>query len=181
MAPTAALSAVPPCALVTLHVPLHGDSDATNNLWNQEQLSRHPRTVLLQACRGGVLDEEAALAALASGQLRHLAVDTWVGEPHVDRNLLAAAALATPHIAGHSIAGKLDIAFRAVQGLRQQLGLTPLRSLHPAVRTEERRHGGLRNLQIPARLDDIAANFRAQPGQFEALRHGHLRTQTARS
>lgn len=172
------LAEVPPCSLVTLHVPLHTGEDDTYNLWNVEQLNRYSGAVLLQASRGGVLDEAAALAALATGVLRSLAVDTWVGEPNVDRGLLAATALATPHIAGHSIAGKLDIAFRAVQGLRRQLDLPGLRGLSAAVAAEEHLCGGRGRLLVSERLDEIAGEFAAHPEQFEGLRHRHKRSQS---
>lgn len=172
------LAHAPPCALVTLHVPLTDDADPTRQLWNAEQLGRHPGSVLLQASRGGVLDEAAALSALASGTLRALAVDTWVGEPQIHRSLVAAAALATPHIAGHSIAGKLDVAFRAVQHLRQTLGISPLSGLQRAVSAEEKLRGGRRQLQISQALDAVAAGLAGYPEQFEALRHQHKRCQS---
>ncbi len=172
------LAQVPACALVTLHVPLADGEDPTRGLWNAERLRQHPGSVVLQASRGGVMDEAAALAALGEGGLRGLAVDTWVGEPLVDRALLTAAALATPHIAGHSIAGKLDVAFRAVQLLRLTLGLAPLRGLAAAVAAEEKLRGGRRQLQISRRLDEVAADLAAHPDQFDALRHQHKRCQS---
>ena len=88
--------------VVSLHVPLTPD---TNGMMNQEKISAmKPRAVLINAARGGVLDEDAALAALKSGKLSGLALDVFATEP-----LTAEAAekfagipnlLLSPHIGG---------------------------------------------------------------------------------
>ncbi len=172
------LADVPPCELVTLHVPLSDGADATRNLWNHQQMARHPGAVLLQASRGGVLDERAAQQAREQGLLAGLAVDTWLGEPVISRILLEHAALATPHIAGHSIAGKLDVAARAVRQLRSRFGLEGELSLSAAVAQEEACHGGGPFLAVADQLDGVAQALRRSPEAFEQLRHQHKRTQS---
>lgn len=172
------LADVPPCELVTLHVPLSDGADATRNLWNRQQIARHPGAVLLQASRGGVLDEEAACQAREQGHLAGLAVDTWLGEPAISPTLLEQAELATPHIAGHSIAGKLDVARRAMQQLRLRFGLEVALDFGAAVAQEEARHGGGAFLDIAVQLDAVAQALRQSPGAFELLRHQHKRTQS---
>lgn len=172
------LALVPPCELVTLHVPLSDGADPTRNLWNLQQMTRHPGAVLLQASRGGVLDEAAARQAREQGLLAGLAVDTWVGEPAISQIFLEQTELATPHIAGHSIAGKLDVARRAMQQLRSRFGLNGDLNLKDAVAEEEARHGGDPFLAIPAQLDSVAPALRRSPEAFEQLRHRHKRTQS---
>ncbi len=91
--------------LVTLHVPL---LPATRGLIDAARLRRMPPgAVLINASRGGVVDEPALAAALASGRLAGAALDVYATEPlpadSVLRTLPAEAAdrvLFTPHIAG---------------------------------------------------------------------------------
>jgi erythronate-4-phosphate dehydrogenase len=90
------------CDLVTLHVPLtHDGQDATFGLLDARTLRRD--AVLVNSCRGEVLDTERALAVDNT-----LLLDVFAGEPTPDPRLVARAAIATPHIAGHSLDGKAN-------------------------------------------------------------------------
>jgi phosphoglycerate dehydrogenase-like enzyme len=91
--------------VVTLHVPL---LPATENLIGARELARmKPDAVLIQASRGGIVDEVALAAALAAGRLGGAAVDVYSAEPPAAGNPLLALdregarrLLLTPHIAG---------------------------------------------------------------------------------
>jgi phosphoglycerate dehydrogenase-like enzyme len=91
--------------VVTVHVPL---IPATRGLIGAAELARMQRdAVLVQASRGGVVDEAALAAALNSGHLGGAAVDVYSTEPPgADNPLLALTGeaaqriLFTPHIAG---------------------------------------------------------------------------------
>jgi phosphoglycerate dehydrogenase-like enzyme len=93
------------CDVVTLHVPL---LPATQGLIGASQLSRmKPGAILINASRGGVVDEAALAAALGSGPLGGAAVDVYSTEPPDAANALlnvtgeaARRLLLTPHIAG---------------------------------------------------------------------------------
>ena len=93
------------CDVVTLHVPL---LPATRGLLGEEQLRRMRRgALLINAARGGVVDEPALARALAGGHLGGAAVDVYATEPPpADSPLLtlppgvAERVLFTPHIAG---------------------------------------------------------------------------------
>jgi (S)-sulfolactate dehydrogenase len=88
--------------VVSLHVPLTAD---TRRMLGAEQFARlRPGAIVINAARGGVLDEAALAAALRSGHLGGAALDVFEREP-----LDAAAArvfdgvpnlILTPHIAG---------------------------------------------------------------------------------
>ena len=91
--------------VVTLHVPLL--SDTTNLIGARELARMKPGAVLIQASRGGVVDEAALAASLTSGHLGGAAVDVYSTEPPgADNPLLALTGEAarrlilTPHIAG---------------------------------------------------------------------------------
>ncbi len=91
--------------VVTLHVPL---IPATKGLIGARELAAMKKSaVLIQASRGGIVDEDALAASLRSGHLGGAAVDVYSSEPPpADNPLLTLDAdsaqrlLLTPHIAG---------------------------------------------------------------------------------
>lgn len=94
--------------IVTLHVPL---LPATQGLIGAKQLaSMKPGAILINAARGGIVDEVALVNALATGKLAGAAVDVYSTEPPDATNPLLCATgeardrlLLTPHIAGVSL------------------------------------------------------------------------------
>ncbi|HVT59370.1 MAG TPA: phosphoglycerate dehydrogenase [Thermoanaerobaculia bacterium] len=83
--------------VVTIHTPL---TDQTRNLLDRERLALLPRGALVINCgRGGVIDEEALLAALASGAVAGAGLDVFAEEPPADRRLAChPRVVATPHL-----------------------------------------------------------------------------------
>jgi D-3-phosphoglycerate dehydrogenase len=84
--------------VVTLHIPRTKD---TTRLLNQETLARMKRgAYLVNAARGGLVDEAALLEALDGGQLAGAALDTFATEPlPADSPLRAHPKLVlTPHL-----------------------------------------------------------------------------------
>lgn len=159
---------------VTLHVPLTTAGQSpwpTADLLDRGRLERLAGAVVLQAARGGVMDEHAAASLRQAGVLTGLAVDTWVNEPHPYPAIRAAADLGTPHIAGHTVEGKADVAWRAVTQLRTALGLAPLPPLADLLPPQRD------DADDPDHALDTAAAAWAAGGDFEALRHAHRRRQ----
>lgn len=91
--------------VVSLHVPL---LPSTQGLIGADQLALMKRgAILIQAARGGVVDEAALAASLRSGHLGGAAVDVYSTEPPAADNPLLALhgeaarkLLLTPHVAG---------------------------------------------------------------------------------
>ena len=91
--------------VVTLHVPL---LQGTRGLISARELQKTKRgAILIQASRGGIVDEAALAEALRSGHLGGAAVDVYETEPPSSDNVLlslsgeaAQRLLFTPHIAG---------------------------------------------------------------------------------
>jgi len=84
--------------VVTLHVPL---TDKNRNLIGQAELASMPEgSILVNAARGGLVDEEALAAALSSGRLAGAGLDVFAVEPpYPDNPLLAAPNLVmTAHL-----------------------------------------------------------------------------------
>lgn len=95
---------------ISLHVPL---TDGTRNLISWERLARiKPGARLIQASRGGVVDEEAVLDSLATGRLAGAAFDVFVQEPPPKDHPLFARddVIVTPHLGASSDEAQLRVA-----------------------------------------------------------------------
>ena len=96
--------------IISLHVPLNlSGQDATLHLGNThffQTLAKRP--IVINTCRGKVIDSKAAKSALETGVISGLVLDCWENEPNIDRDLLGLCDLATPHIAGYSKDGKAN-------------------------------------------------------------------------
>lgn len=105
--------------VVSLHTPLTTDGDyPTWHLINAERLAQmKPDACLINSCRGAVVDNQALKSHLATMSEFEAILDVWEHEPELDLDLMKACLLATPHIAGYSLDGKMngtEIIYRAV-------------------------------------------------------------------
>lgn len=105
--------------IVSAHVPLVREgAHATCGLISSAFIkSLRPGSIFINTSRGDVLDEKAMLRRLQQQGDLYCIHDVWKNEPVISRELAAAAEIATPHIAGYSIDGKL----RATQTLHDAL------------------------------------------------------------
>lgn len=83
--------------IISLHLPLGA---ATRGLIGPKELARmRPDAVLINAARGGVVNEDALYEALVAGRLRGAILDVFATEPPGESPLLALPnVLATPHL-----------------------------------------------------------------------------------
>jgi erythronate-4-phosphate dehydrogenase len=97
------------CDIICLHTPLTTQGAyPTYHLFDQSVLRRlRPGTALINAGRGDVIDNQALLSVLSSGAELSVALDVWSQEPNIDPQLMELVSVATPHIAGHSLEGKI--------------------------------------------------------------------------
>ncbi len=102
--------------VVTLHVPL---DDSTRGILNEARMAlMKPTAILINAARGGLVDETALKAALIAKRLAGAAFDVFADEPPQDKDLLALANfLATPHIGGSAEEAILAMGRAAIDGL----------------------------------------------------------------
>ena len=84
--------------VVTLHVPL---LDQTRHLIDDDAIATmKPGAYVINAARGGVVDESALISALRNGHLAGAALDTFEGEPKVNPELSGLEnVVLQPHIA----------------------------------------------------------------------------------
>lgn len=92
--------------LLCIHTPYTNTGLWRTHLWlNDARLAALPDgATVICAGRGETLD----ISALKAHSHRlNLVLDVWPHEPGIDLELLAGSKIATPHIAGHSMLGKL--------------------------------------------------------------------------
>jgi len=170
--------------IITLHVPLNlKGEDATYHLANETFLSSLIRKpILINSCRGEVVETEAVKDALKSGHISEFVCDCWENEPYIDLELLSLTKIATPHIAGYSKDGKAKGTQMSVLAISDffDLGLNnwfPSGVELPTKPIIELDGSGLSEQEIISkavlatyniRTDDLA--FRNNTEQFEQLR-----------
>ena len=102
--------------IVTLHVPL---DKSTKGMIGEAQLSRMRKgTYIINAARGGLIDEDALASALESGHLAGAACDVFQMEPDANQRLLSQPTFfGTPHIGGSTQEAQLAMGRAAIDGL----------------------------------------------------------------
>ena len=109
--------------VISLHVPL--SVDTRHLIGAQAVATCKPGAVLINAARGGVVDEGAVLAALKSGRLGGLALDVFGEEPLGAQTGASFAGLdnviLTPHIAGVTEEANRRISFTTIASVVNKL------------------------------------------------------------
>src|SRR5690606_2847192 len=122
--PWADWAAVMQADVISLHVPLvDTGEDATCHLLDAaalEQLGEHQ--LLVNTCRGPVIDNDALERRLAAPQPPSAVLDVWEQEPLVPMALLQRVLLGSPHVAGYSLEGKLRGSAQVLAALFDWLG-----------------------------------------------------------
>lgn len=105
--PLGLLEDVTNCDVITFHTPLTSSGPyPTYHLCDAAFLQRcKPDAIIINAARGGVVDEQALLR---SGH--RFVLDTWENEPHLCPEVVNSknCLLASMHIAGYSLEGKIN-------------------------------------------------------------------------
>ncbi|WP_100642882.1 4-phosphoerythronate dehydrogenase [Alteromonas facilis] len=129
--PFVSLDEILSCDVICLHVPLIKEGQyPTLNLLNKAHLSRlNEHQLIINACRGGVLDECAYADLSLQQKMPHLVLDAWKDEPHINLDMSTLCDIATPHIAGHTLEGKSRGTVMVYNWLCQQLGRQPILTL----------------------------------------------------
>jgi len=104
--------------IVTLHTPL---DDSTRGMLTSERLAlMKPNAILINAARGGLIDEIALKNMLITGKLGGAALDVFAIEPPEDKELLELTNfIVTPHIGGSANEAILAMGRAAIDGLEE--------------------------------------------------------------
>lgn len=113
------------CDVVTLHTPLTREGPyATCHMLGATELSRlHSGQLLINTSRGEVVDTVALGARLQAEDAPLVVLDVWENEPRIPPDLVERVWLATPHIAGYSLEGKVQGTEMIYQAVSRFLGL----------------------------------------------------------
>ncbi|MFT6284222.1 MAG: erythronate-4-phosphate dehydrogenase [Arenicella sp.] len=113
------------CDVISLHVPWVKDGPyPTQYLFDKARLAALKNNqLLINACRGEVINNQAALELFEQGKSLNLVLDVWENEPNINMDLIPYTALATAHIAGHTIEGKARGTEMLYLALCKHLGL----------------------------------------------------------
>ena len=158
---------VPQCDVLTFHTPLTYDGEhPTYHLCNADILRLcKPNALIINAARGGIIDEQALLATLNTklSTLNYTtAIDCWENEPQLNQALLEKVDLASFHIAGYSIEGKMRASEMCLQAFCEFFSL-PILSINKKLVP-------LQGDSAPGWLQRISNQLKAAPEHFEQLR-----------
>ncbi|MGC4943475.1 NAD-dependent formate dehydrogenase [Kribbella sp. DT2] len=122
-----AASMVPHCDVVTINAPLHPE---TEGLFDDKLLSTMKRgTYLINTARAKIVDRDAVVRALESGQLAGYAGDVWYPQPapadHPWRTMPHHGM--TPHISGSSLSAQTRYAAGTREILESWFAQSPIR------------------------------------------------------
>ena len=161
----------PLCDVLTFHTPLtHDGAYPTYHLGNADVLRLcKPDALIINAARGGIIDEQALLAHISTFPSKEekggIAIDCWEGEPTINRALLQKVDLASFHIAGYSIEGKMRASEMCLEAFCKFFSL-PILSINKKVVPL---HGDSKS----GWLKRISDQLKAHPEQFEQLRKNY--------
>ena len=158
---------VPQCDVLTFHTPLTYDGEhPTYHLCNADILRLcKPNALIINAARGGIIDEQALVATLNTklSTLNYTtAIDCWENEPLLNQALLEKVDLASFHIAGYSIEGKMRASEMCLQAFCEFFSL-PILSINKKLVP-------LQGDSAPGWLQRISNQLKAAPEHFEQLR-----------
>jgi len=167
--------------IITLHVPL---DNSTKGFFNKEMFAViQENAIFINSSRGEVIDEQSLIDS--RGKLSAIVTDVWNNEPNVNLKLMNVCDIATPHIAGYSLEGKINAtvlvvnAFAKFFGLEDLSGFTidypvpePVRTTTDLTDSFENNMFLLLNESFPLLEEDM--KLRANPLQFEQIRSGYV-------
>jgi D-3-phosphoglycerate dehydrogenase len=106
--------------VISLHTPL---TDKTRNILSAEALAKTKRAVIIvNAARGGLVDEAALRAALDSGHVAAAGFDVFVTEPAKDSVLFGAPNfVATPHVGASTNEAQENVAIQIAEQMSDYL------------------------------------------------------------
>ena len=154
----------PLCDVITFHTPLtHEGKYPTYHLCDANILRIcQPNTLIINAARGGVIDEKALCDILTDNGQLSTVIDCWDGEPEINKTLLNMVDMASFHIAGYSIQGKMRASEMCLHAFCEFFSL-PILSINKKV--------------VPLHGDSekgwllrITEQLKATPSHFEQLR-----------
>lgn len=159
--------------VICLHTPLTKTGVApTYHLIGEQQIAAlGAGSLLLNAGRGAVIDNQALLTRLQQHSDLDVVLDVWEGEPAISQALLDKVKIGSPHIAGYSAEGKLKGTQMVYQALCEYFALPvaqpAIAPWQPAVAydiyADDRDLRGVFPLEGAAGFDRLRKQYRHRP------------------
>ena len=101
--------------IVSIHCPLTAE---THHLIDEEALqAMKPSSVLINAARGGVVDEESLIYALQNGWIAGAGLDVYKNEPDFNSSLMMENVVLSPHVGTATTEARDDMGFRVIENI----------------------------------------------------------------
>lgn len=169
--------------VITFHTPITKDGKyPTYRLADRcffESLCKNP--LIINAARGGIVDETELLAALDTGRISDCIIDCWLNEPDINRELVRSALISTPHIAGYSADGKHNATKQTIASVAGYFGLEPseIQTIEPKQTIITDSDELPYRLLVSYNIEDDSFLLKDAPHNFEKLRNNyHIRRET---
>ncbi len=124
---------LPHCDILSINAPMTAE---TRKWVNAERIARLPKgAIVVNTARGGVVDDEALIAALKSGHLSSAGIDVFDGEPKIHQGYYALEnAFLLPHMGSATVETRNAMGFKALDNLEAFLlrGATPPDAVKPS-------------------------------------------------
>ena len=105
--------------IISLHIPYNQEN---HHFINGKRIQRMKRgALLINAARGGLVDEDALYNALSSGYLGGAAIDCFEQEPYTGKLKNLDNVLVTAHVGSYAQEGRIMMERQAVENLLQEL------------------------------------------------------------
>jgi erythronate-4-phosphate dehydrogenase len=173
------------CKVISLHTPLtEQGSWATKHWIGQNELTALHQQIIINSCRGPVIDNQALTEWLKKDDENCAVLDVWEHEPIVDPSLLTLVRLATPHIAGYSLEGKTNGSFMVYEAFCRHFNFTPnsaalqLQAINYGAELPQEKHARIATLlraYYDIRNDDIRLRHALSQSQDRAATFDELR------
>jgi D-3-phosphoglycerate dehydrogenase len=116
------------CDIITVHTPLN---DETREMIGEHEMAMMKHgVIILNAARGGIIDEKALLANLKSGKVAGAAIDVWSEEPPKSdwlKELIAhERVVVTPHLGANTAEAQVNVAVDVSREILNYLDDLPL-------------------------------------------------------
>ena len=161
--------------IITMHTDLNPTS---RGMAGEEFFSKMKEgAIFINSSRGEVVVDAALLKYV--GKMKGIVLDVWNGEPALNLQLMEAADIATPHIAGYSYEGKVNGTTMAVKAVAEHFGINGLKDFKivaPEKNTNFFCKDELSQNQISEYFQNIfpifghCADLKMNPQNFELLR-----------
>jgi len=124
---------LPHCDILSINAPMTAE---TRKWVNAERIARLPKgAIVVNTARGGVVDDEALIAALKSGHLFSVGIDVFDGEPKIHQGYYGLEnAFLLPHMGSATVETRNAMGFKALDNLEAFLlrGETPPDAVKPS-------------------------------------------------